>query len=129
MWAERCCTAAAAVCWWVQAGARVLHPLGKGIGSTPIRNLSCLAAWRCSQYYEEAKAGVAWSTSPTGPFQYVGSSRPNGQMSRDMTLFQVGECAHAACRPAAAAAVPPLLRPRTCSSAQSMRRAACCVRA
>lgn len=39
-------------------------------------------------HYEEAKAGVAWSESPTGPFRYVGSSRPNDHMSRDMTLFK-----------------------------------------
>lgn len=38
--------------------------------------------------YTYARAGVAVSDSPTGPFQYLGSCRPNGQMSRDMTLFQ-----------------------------------------
>ena len=38
--------------------------------------------------YLEAQAGVAVSDSPTGPFRYLGSSRPNGLMSRDMTLFQ-----------------------------------------
>lgn len=38
--------------------------------------------------YLEAQAGVAVSDSPTGPFRYLGSLRPNGFMSRDMTLFQ-----------------------------------------
>lgn len=49
----------------------------------------CLLWW-CSEHYEEAKAGVAWSLSPTGPFHYVGSARPHDEMSRDMTLFKVG---------------------------------------
>ncbi len=40
-----------------------------------------------SHDYAKAAAGVAISDSPTGPFQYLGSMRPNGQMSRDMTLF------------------------------------------
>ena len=38
--------------------------------------------------YSYAHAGVAVSDRPAGPFQYLGSLRPNGQMSRDMTLFQ-----------------------------------------
>ena len=38
--------------------------------------------------YSYARAGVAISDSPTGPFTYLGSERPNGQMSRDMTLFK-----------------------------------------
>lgn len=37
--------------------------------------------------YSYARAGVAVSDSPTGPFKYAGSVRPEGQMSRDMTLF------------------------------------------
>ncbi len=38
--------------------------------------------------YSLANAGVAISDSPTGPFQYLGNSRPNNAMSRDMTLFK-----------------------------------------
>jgi hypothetical protein len=38
--------------------------------------------------YSYARAGVAVSNSPTGPFVYQKSIRPNGQMSRDMTLFK-----------------------------------------
>lgn len=37
--------------------------------------------------YTKAAAGVAISDSPTGPFEYLGSFRPNGAMSRDQTLF------------------------------------------
>lgn len=37
--------------------------------------------------YAKASAGVAVSNSPTGPFEYLGSMRPNDAMSRDMTLF------------------------------------------
>ncbi|MEL7588627.1 MAG: glycoside hydrolase family 43 protein [Prolixibacteraceae bacterium] len=37
--------------------------------------------------YEKAKAGVAVSDTPTGPFTYLGSMKPNGQDSRDQTLF------------------------------------------
>ncbi len=37
--------------------------------------------------YSKAAAGVAVSDSPTGPFEYRGSFRPNGAMSRDQTLF------------------------------------------
>ena len=40
-----------------------------------------------SEDYALAQAGVAVSDSPTGPFRYVGSSRPDGAMSRDMTVF------------------------------------------
>jgi len=40
-----------------------------------------------SQDYALAHAGVATSSSPTGPFRYVGSFRPDGAMSRDMTVF------------------------------------------
>jgi hypothetical protein len=38
--------------------------------------------------YAYAQAGVAISDRPTGPYQYLGSLRPNGAMSRDMTLFK-----------------------------------------
>ena len=38
--------------------------------------------------YEKAHAGVAVSSSPTGPFTYLGSFKPNGQDSRDQTLFK-----------------------------------------
>ncbi len=38
--------------------------------------------------YSFARAGVAVSNRPQGPYHYLGSVRPNGQMSRDMTLFQ-----------------------------------------
>lgn len=37
--------------------------------------------------YSKACAGVAVSDSPTGPFEYLGSFRPNGAMSRDQTVF------------------------------------------
>lgn len=40
-----------------------------------------------SEDYLYARAGVAVSDSPTGPFTYLESVRPYGQMSRDMTLF------------------------------------------
>jgi hypothetical protein len=38
--------------------------------------------------YEAARAGVAVSDRVTGPYAYVGSQRPNGSDSRDMTVFQ-----------------------------------------
>lgn len=38
--------------------------------------------------YSAARAGVAVSDSPTGPFHYLASMRPNGLESRDMTLFK-----------------------------------------
>ncbi len=38
--------------------------------------------------YAYARAGVAVSDTPTGPYQYLGSFRPDGAMSRDMTLYQ-----------------------------------------
>jgi len=41
-----------------------------------------------SEDYALSHAGVAVSDSPTGPFQYLGSFRPNGAMSRDLTVFQ-----------------------------------------
>src|SRR3546814_17647560 len=34
-----------------------------------------------------ARAAVAVRNSPTGPFRFVESFRPNGNMSRDMGLF------------------------------------------
>ncbi len=37
--------------------------------------------------YGKACAGVAIADSPIGPFDYLGSFRPNGEMSRDQTLF------------------------------------------
>lgn len=37
--------------------------------------------------YSKASAGVATSDTPTGPFTYIGSMRPNDGMSRDQTLF------------------------------------------
>lgn len=40
-----------------------------------------------SAEYGKAAAGVAVSDSPTGPFTYLGSFRPNDAMSRDQTLF------------------------------------------
>ncbi|HLP05222.1 MAG TPA: glycoside hydrolase family 43 protein [Paludibacter sp.] len=41
-----------------------------------------------SHDYAKAAAGVAVGDSPVGPFKYLGSVRPNGQMSRDMTVFK-----------------------------------------
>jgi len=38
--------------------------------------------------YAYARAGVAISDTPTGPYHYLGSFHPNGALSRDMTLFQ-----------------------------------------
>ena len=38
--------------------------------------------------YEMAAAGVAVSERVTGPYRYLGSVRPNGRDSRDMTVFQ-----------------------------------------
>ncbi len=37
--------------------------------------------------YSKACAGVAVGDSPTGPFTYLGSFRPNNAMSRDQTVF------------------------------------------
>lgn len=37
--------------------------------------------------YSMAAAGVAVSDTPEGPYEYIGSFRPNGTMSRDQTLF------------------------------------------
>ncbi|MEU6198251.1 RICIN domain-containing protein [Streptomyces sp. NPDC047061] len=41
-----------------------------------------------SQSYSEAKVGVATSSTPCGAYDYLGSSRPLGQLSRDIGLFQ-----------------------------------------
>ena len=38
--------------------------------------------------YGLSRAGVAIADSPTGPYRYLGSFRPHGAMSRDMTIFQ-----------------------------------------
>jgi len=38
--------------------------------------------------YKKASAGVAVADRPTGPYRYLGSVRPDGGESRDMTLFQ-----------------------------------------
>jgi beta-xylosidase len=41
-----------------------------------------------SDDYLYARSGVAVSNSATGPFEYIRSERPNGNMARDMTIFQ-----------------------------------------
>lgn len=41
--------------------------------------------------YSAARAGVAVSSTITGPYTYLHSFRPNGNMSRDMTLFKDGK--------------------------------------
>jgi hypothetical protein len=38
--------------------------------------------------YAAARSGVATSDHPSGPFVFKGSVRPNGNMARDMTVFQ-----------------------------------------
>ncbi len=38
--------------------------------------------------YVYARVGVAVSDSPKGPYSYLGSIRPNGAESRDMTIFK-----------------------------------------
>jgi hypothetical protein len=38
--------------------------------------------------YADARAGVATSTTPCGPYTYLGSSRPLGFQSRDLGLFK-----------------------------------------
>lgn len=40
------------------------------------------------QGYRAARVGVAVSRSAVGPFRFLRSFRPDGEMSRDMTLFQ-----------------------------------------
>ncbi len=41
-----------------------------------------------SEDYRSARAGVAVAEQPTGPFTYIESVRPEGQDSRDQTLFE-----------------------------------------
>ena len=41
-----------------------------------------------SQDYAYSRAGVATADKPEGPYTFIESMRPNGQMSRDMTLFK-----------------------------------------
>ncbi len=41
-----------------------------------------------SEDYKFARAGVATADNPAGPYTFIESMRPNGQMSRDMTLFK-----------------------------------------
>ncbi len=43
------------------------------------------------QGYTAARAGVAVSDCPTGPYTYLGSMRPDESMSRDMTLHVDGD--------------------------------------
>ncbi|HEV8081990.1 MAG TPA: glycoside hydrolase family 43 protein [Chitinophagaceae bacterium] len=38
--------------------------------------------------YSYSQAGVAVSNNPAGPYKYLGSVKPNGQMARDMTLYK-----------------------------------------
>ena len=38
--------------------------------------------------YSYSQSGVAVSKSPAGPYRYIRSVRPNGNMARDMTVFQ-----------------------------------------
>lgn len=38
--------------------------------------------------YSKASAGVAVSDSPTGPFTYIESVHPNGQIARDLTVYK-----------------------------------------
>ncbi|MEO5891530.1 MAG: glycoside hydrolase family 43 protein [Ferruginibacter sp.] len=38
--------------------------------------------------YSYSQAGVAVSDRPAGPYKYLGSIKPNGQMARDMTVFR-----------------------------------------
>ena len=41
-----------------------------------------------SKDYAYSRAGVATADKPEGPYTFIESMRPNGQMSRDMTLFK-----------------------------------------
>lgn len=43
---------------------------------------------RAGHGYRDAMVGVALAGSPQGPFRFVRAFQPNGQQSRDMTLFQ-----------------------------------------
>jgi beta-xylosidase len=40
------------------------------------------------KWYNDSKCGLAVSDNPAGPYTFIGSVSPNGQMARDMTLFQ-----------------------------------------
>lgn len=41
-----------------------------------------------SEDYSYARSGVAVSDKPAGPYTYIRSVQPNGNMARDMTVFQ-----------------------------------------
>nr|XP_012573684.1 uncharacterized protein LOC101505714 isoform X2 [Cicer arietinum] len=41
-----------------------------------------------SANYAKASVGIALSDTPIGPFEYLGSRRPHGYQSRDMTIFK-----------------------------------------
>ncbi len=41
-----------------------------------------------SPNYSKASAGVAVADSPTGPFTYINSVHPNGQIARDLTVYK-----------------------------------------
>jgi beta-xylosidase len=43
---------------------------------------------RAGRGYKDATVGTAIADRPQGPFRFVGALQPNGQQSRDMTLFQ-----------------------------------------
>ncbi|TAA08873.1 beta-glucanase [Pseudoxanthomonas winnipegensis] len=43
---------------------------------------------RAGHGYKDAHVGVAVADAPAGPYRYLRSFQPNGQQSRDMTLFQ-----------------------------------------
>jgi hypothetical protein len=43
---------------------------------------------RPGQGYKDARVGVAVAARPQGPYRFLRSFRPNGEQSRDMTLFQ-----------------------------------------
>ncbi|SEL15323.1 beta-galactosidase [Pseudoxanthomonas sp. GM95] len=43
---------------------------------------------RAGHGYKDARVGVAVADAPAGPYRYLRSFQPNGQQSRDMTLFQ-----------------------------------------
>jgi len=38
--------------------------------------------------YSYSQSGLAVSNTPQGPYKYIGSVKPNGNMARDMTLFK-----------------------------------------
>lgn len=53
----------------------------------PMTEKYVLWAHADSPDYKKASVGVAVSDSPTGPFEYLGSFRPNDEESRDMTVY------------------------------------------